>query len=118
MVNKVYAVISSSISFWIPCTIMIFTYFQIFREANRQEKQLAARHGAAMLIHRPSGTNGEALSGSGGSSKTLALNEPDMDHTPTKDRNLMKMKREHKAARTLGIIMGTFILCWLPFFLW
>lgn len=62
-VNKVYAVVSSSISFWIPCTIMIFTYFAIFREANRQEKQLAMRQGNAMLMHRHSssggGNNGE-----------------------------------------------------------
>ncbi|XP_044742715.1 octopamine receptor beta-2R-like [Chrysoperla carnea] len=117
-VNKVYAVISSSISFWIPCTIMIFTYLQIFREANRQEKQLHSRHGNAMLMHREN-TNGDMLSSSGGSSKTLTANEinPDhLHHTPTKDRNIIKMKREHKAARTLGIIMGTFILCWLPFF--
>lgn len=62
-VNKVYAVVSSSISFWIPCTIMIFTYLAIFREANRQEKQLAMRQGNAMLMHRHSssggGNNGE-----------------------------------------------------------
>ncbi|KAH8306171.1 hypothetical protein KR018_003273, partial [Drosophila ironensis] len=118
VVNKYYAIISSSISFWIPCTIMIFTYFAIFREANRQEKQLMMRHGNAMLMHRPSmQPSGEALSGSG-SSKTLTLHEVEQEHTPTKDKHLIKMKREHKAARTLGIIMGTFILCWLPFFLW
>ncbi|XP_002055825.3 octopamine receptor beta-2R [Drosophila virilis] len=118
VVNKFYAIISSSISFWIPCTIMIFTYLAIFREANRQEKQLMMRHGNAMLMHRPSmQPSGEALSGSG-SSKTLTLHEVEQEHTPTKDKHLIKMKREHKAARTLGIIMGTFILCWLPFFLW
>lgn len=64
-VNKVYAVVSSSISFWIPCTIMIFTYLAIFREANRQEKQLAMRQGNAMLMHRHSsgggGNNGELI---------------------------------------------------------
>lgn len=122
-VNTGYAIISSCISFWIPCTIMMVTYYSIFKEANRQEKQMHSRLGNAMLMGHRSSKDLNNLNGelnSAGSSKTLTLNEISTDqlHTPTKDKNIMKMKREHKAARTLGIIMGTFILCWLPFFLW
>lgn len=91
VVNKVYSIVSSSISFWIPCTIMVFTYLAIFREANRQEKQLAMRHGNAMLMHRHSNcgpsNNGE-LSGSG-SSKTLTMHEVESEHTPTKGKSIV-----------------------------
>ncbi|KAL5283027.1 Htr4.2 family protein [Megaselia abdita] len=111
IVNKPYCIISSSISFWIPCTIMIFTYFAIFREANRQEKQMAARVGNAMLLQEYGSNSGGLGNGSYGFGN-------DESQTPVRERTINKMKREHKAARTLGIIMGTFILCWLPFFIW
>lgn len=39
-VNKPYAVISSSVSFWIPGMVMIGMYCRIYMEADRQERML------------------------------------------------------------------------------
>lgn len=39
-VNKTYALISSSVSFWIPGVVMICMYYKIYQEADRQERIL------------------------------------------------------------------------------
>ncbi|CAG5123866.1 unnamed protein product [Candidula unifasciata] len=99
IVNRIYAGVSSSVSFWIPCTIMLFVYARIFMEARKQEKMIQT---STVYLHYSDlrNANGACI---------------DRDANRSERR---RMKREHKAAKTLGIIMGAFILCFLPFFSW
>uniref|UniRef100_A0A182IK99 G-protein coupled receptors family 1 profile domain-containing protein n=2 Tax=Anopheles atroparvus TaxID=41427 RepID=A0A182IK99_ANOAO len=39
--NKAYAIVSSSISFWIPGIVMLTMYYRIYKEAVRQRKALS-----------------------------------------------------------------------------
>ena len=79
--NLLYAVISSIVSFYVPCLVMILIYVRLYRYARMHVK----------MIRQQQCFIGESES-------------------------VKQKTSDHKAAITLGIIMGVFLLCWTPFF--
>ncbi|KAJ7997276.1 hypothetical protein DPEC_G00227300 [Dallia pectoralis] len=104
--NTAYAVSSSAISFYLPLAVMVFVYGRVFQEARRQLQKIRGSegrfHAKATNNNQGQGIGGGAGSegnGGGGMGKKAKF-----------------CLKEHKALKTLGIIMGTFTICWLPFF--
>ncbi|XP_070852597.1 octopamine receptor beta-1R isoform X2 [Drosophila suzukii] len=102
-VNKAYAIVSSSMSFWIPGIVMLSMYYRIYQEADRQERLVYRSKVAALLLE-----------------KHLQISQipKPRPSIQVEQSTISTMRRERKAARTLGIIMSAFLICWLPFFLW
>ncbi|KAG5284760.1 hypothetical protein AALO_G00030170 [Alosa alosa] len=97
--NRTYAISSSLISFYIPVAIMIVTYTRIYRIAQVQIRRISALERAAESAkNRHSGTGNSVAAESESSFK-------------------MSFKRETKVLKTLSVIMGVFVCCWLPFFI-
>ncbi|KAM8842742.1 5-hydroxytryptamine receptor 4 [Synchiropus picturatus] len=90
LVNQIYAVMASLIAFYLPMAVMLMAYWKIFKAAKRQAQQISAMES-------------QMAAGVGKDSSK-------------KQRHRNAMKRERKAAKTLGIIMGIFLIFWMPFF--
>lgn len=90
LVNRVYAVTASVVAFYVPSVIMLIAYWKIFKAAKRQAMQISAMES-------------QMAAGVGKDSSK-------------KQQHRNNMRRERKAAKTLGIIMGVFLIFWMPFF--
>ncbi|KAL4659762.1 D(1) dopamine receptor-like [Arapaima gigas] len=96
--NRTYAISSSLISFYIPVAIMIVTYTQIYRIAQKQIRRILALERAAESAKNRHSSMGNSFSMESESSFKMSF------------------KRETKVLKTLSVIMGVFVCCWLPFF--
>ncbi|XP_029030605.1 dopamine receptor D1b [Betta splendens] len=97
--NRTYAISSSFISFYIPVVIMLVTYTRIYRIAQKQIRRISALERAAENAKNRHSSMG---------------NSSNMD---SESSFKMSFKRETKVLKTLSVIMGVFVCCWLPFFI-
>ncbi|CAD5111582.1 DgyrCDS883 [Dimorphilus gyrociliatus] len=98
-----YVIYSALGSFWIPSIILIIVYSRIYVVAARQTKQIAKQQAQLGEIK-------EEETPSVSSSPAIKVK----DALPL--RKLKKFAKEKRAAKTLAVVVGTFLVCWTPFF--
>ena len=94
--DKAYYTTSTTLAIMLPLVILIVLYYLVFKMAIAHQKQI---RGCTM---------GSFV---GGPEDTTAGGEP-ASRQPAQRRRLVAT--ELKAARTLIIVVGTFLVCWLP----
>uniref|UniRef100_A0A9J8BTI4 Adrenoceptor beta 3a n=1 Tax=Cyprinus carpio carpio TaxID=630221 RepID=A0A9J8BTI4_CYPCA len=115
--NKPFVIISSVVSFYIPLLIMIFIYARVFLIASRQVQLIVKNRlrfqnecigNQVQLTHHGNNNLPSTCNNIGGTTARRKSSR----RRPSR----ITVIKEHKALKTLGIIMGVFTLCWLPFF--
>ncbi|XP_070827013.1 D(1) dopamine receptor-like [Chaetodon trifascialis] len=120
--SRTYAISSSLISFYIPVAIMIVTYTRIYRIAQMQIRMISSLERAAEHAQSCRADVHEQFPhlcmeiGANSYQSHIPLH-PDTRHSNQSHRELrVSIRKETKVLKTLSIIMGVFVCCWLPFF--
>ncbi|XP_053192964.1 5-hydroxytryptamine receptor 1E [Scomber japonicus] len=126
-----YTIYSTMGAFYIPMIIILILYYRIYNAAKTlYQKRGSSRH----LSSRSMGSQNSVdhcrvshtfcvsdLSNSDLTTDklnaTIRMPSFETDLDGQDEKNQICTSRERKAARILGLILGAFIVCWLPFFL-
>ncbi|KAK7146370.1 hypothetical protein R3I93_013957 [Phoxinus phoxinus] len=115
--NMPFAIISSVVSFYIPLLIMIFVYARVFLIATRQVQLIGKNR--LRFQNECMGNQVQTAIHGNNNLPSMCNNAGGMTARRKSSRrrpSRLAVVKEHKALKTLGIIMGIFTLCWLPFF--
>ncbi|XP_061599535.1 5-hydroxytryptamine receptor 1B [Cololabis saira] len=128
-----YTVYSTLGAFYIPTLLLIALYGRIYVEARKRilkqspKKKVGKRLTSAHLVTSSPGSLTSTTSslqrhGDTPSSDTGSSTSENQVKVVVSDALLEKKRisaaRERKATKTLGIILGAYIVCWLPFFIY